>query len=109
MTLDIYCSSQDAPEHMANFHQETESTERFSNSCGENDWSPQFENSTWLSESPAICIDAISSRIKNQEDFCNGLVSGVRRHTRGHFHSIFRAKQFTFAINNLHLDCFPYN
>lgn len=29
MTLDIYCSSQDAPEHMANFHQETESTERF--------------------------------------------------------------------------------
>lgn len=28
MTLDIYCSSQDAPEHMANFHRETESTTR---------------------------------------------------------------------------------
>lgn len=29
VTLDIYCSSRDAPEHLANFHRETESTARF--------------------------------------------------------------------------------
>lgn len=29
VTLDIYCSSQDAPEHLANFHRETKSTARF--------------------------------------------------------------------------------
>lgn len=29
MTLDIYFSSQDAPEHLADFHRETDSTVRF--------------------------------------------------------------------------------